>query len=472
MLESVVAMRCDGWPPLRAKLCRAALALAFLLAPGVLRSAAACSCDAHPPCAAVWRADAIFVGTVVERGSERVGGTLSVTVHKVAIHQTLRGSVDSFITLLPAARPTAQEIAASQSRPGQSVMMSTCDYDFEPGRQYVIYARRTPEGRWTTSMCTGTKPIEEASADFDYIASIPLAQPTGRVYGKIERTILNPKERTEALNVPASGVRIALASQTHRLTLTSDSDGQIDVQVPPGEYTIAPVVPQTVRVYGTMTPASVPARGCVPVHFSLISNGRVEGRVVRPDGTPAARASVDVIPADLPPDERPESFTTAPAGTTDENGRFAVDAILPGRYVVAVNARFGPRLFSPYRTTYFPGVVARQDAKVIEIDDGERRTGFNIMVTPLAETTVSGVVVSDDDRPVAEANVTAALADDRSMIMQAAKTDAGGAFELRLLAGLSYLITARLRTAQGLKQVETVLFLEQRREDLRLLIDR
>jgi hypothetical protein len=153
----------------------------------------------------------------------------------------------------------------------------------------------------------------------------------------------------------------------------------------------------------------------------------------------------------------------------DENGHFSVDAILPGRYVLAVNARFGPRLFAPYPTTYFPG-VARQDARVIEVAEGQRKTGFTIVVNPLPETTISGVVVFDDDRPVPEANVTAAPVDHRGMIMGSAKTDSGGAFGLRLLAGVSYLIRAGVRTENGFRQTETVVFVDEPPERLRLLI--
>ena len=472
MLESVVARRQVGLRPVRSAALRAALTLLFLAAPVLLRTAAACSCGENPSCAAVWRADAVFVGTVVDRTTERLG-SLSWTVQTVAVNQTLRGSVDPFITLVPGSRPTAQQIAASQSRPpGESmIIMSSCDYDFEFGKQYVIYARRTPDGRWTTSICSGTKPIEEAAADIDYIASIPLAEPTGRVYGTVQRTILNPNDRTAPMTVPAAGVRVALTSETNRLTVTTDSEGKLDVQVPPGEYAIAPVVPQTVRVYGALTRASVPARGCAPVFFSLTSNGRIEGRVVREDGTPVPQTSVVVIPADLPPGQVPDSYTTAPSGTTDERGRFTVDAVLPGRYVLVVNARFGPRLFTPYATTYFPG-VARQDARVVEVEDGERKTGFTIVVTPLAETTLSGIVVFDDDQPVAEATVTAASVDHGGMIMGASQTDRSGAFELRLLIGVSYRIRAGIRTADGFRQVETSVFIDQQKEGVRLSIRR
>ena len=435
------------------------------------RPANACSCSANPPCAAVWKADAVFVGTVVDRSPERLGGSLSWTVYKVAVGQPLRGSVDSFITLVPGHRPTDKEIAASQSHPGELMAGSSCDYDFEVGKQYLIYARQTSDGRWTTARCTGTKPVEHASADLDYIATLPAAATTGRVYGTVERTVLNPDNRFAAIGVPAADVAVAVVNDTHRLTTVTDMEGKLDVQVPPGEYTIAPILPDTVRVYGAPHRASVPARGCAPVHFSITSNGRIEGRVVRSDGRPASHTSVDVIPADMPPGERQGSSVASPSGSTDANGRFSVDGILPGRYVVAVNARFGARLDAPYPTTYFPG-GGRQTARVVDMGEGERKTGFTIVVNPLRETTLSGVVVFDDDQPAMEASVTAAPLDHRFMSMGSARADSSGAFELRLLSGISYLVRAGIRTADGFRQTETVVFVDQRTEGLGISIAR
>jgi hypothetical protein len=129
--------------PGSAKSWHVALIAVLLVSAADARRAEACSCFANPPCAAVWKADAVVIGTVVDRAPERIGGSLSWTVHKVAVGQTLRGSADSFLTLVPGSRPTAEQIAASQSHPGESMMMSTCDYGFELGKQYVIYARHS-----------------------------------------------------------------------------------------------------------------------------------------------------------------------------------------------------------------------------------------------------------------------------------------------------------------------------------------
>lgn len=432
-----------------------ALAVLLLLCPWMTGTATACSCDGeNPPCAAVWEADAVFVGLVIDRPFERVGGNLHWTVNRIAVGQTLKGSLDPFVTLVPGERPSGNRIAASSAYPGDQAIGSSCDYGFEVGRQYVIYARRTKDGGWTTSLCTGTKPLENASADLDYFATLPFADTTGRVYGQVTRTIQDSALSERVQNVPAPGVTVAMTDSRNRFTTTTDAEGMLDVQVPAGDYVIAPVVPQTVRVYGSSRQRRVPPKGCAPVRFSLITNGRIEGRVVRSDGSGVSDVTVDVIRAERPFDQRLDSALD-PSGGTDKDGRFAIDSILPGRYVLSVNARFGPRLHSPYATTFFPG-ADRHEATEIVLDEGERKTGFTMVVHPLAETTISGAVVGEDERPIEGAVVQVAVAGHDGMITDTATTDGNGAFQLRVLTGVTYVIHAGLRFEKSVRQAAPV----------------
>jgi len=112
---------------------------------------------------------------------------------------------------------------------------------------------------------------------------------------------------------------------------------------------------------------------------------------------------------------------------TDADGRFEVDAILPGRYFIAVNARFGARLDSPYAPTYFPH-GDRESATAIEIGEGERKRGFAITVRPLAETGIRGRVVSADEQPVPGADVTIWSTYARGMMIASTKSDSAGTF--------------------------------------------
>jgi 5-hydroxyisourate hydrolase-like protein (transthyretin family) len=347
--------------------------------------------------------------------------------------------------------------------------MSTCDYTFETGRQYLVYARKTDDGRWTTSMCSGTKPLEESADDLEYVAGISRAPLTGRVYGSIERIVVDPADATQTTAVPAAGIQVELTRGSDRLTVSTDSQGRLDVQVPPGDYTIAPIVPQTIRVYGAPFETPVAARGCAPVQFGVISNGRIEGRVVEQDGSPVRNAQVDAVPSHLPPGQRPDGMTS-PSGTTDDKGEFQIEAVLPGQYVVAVNARFGPRLTSPYATTYLPG-VGRDQAEVIDIGDGERKIGLTIMVAPIGAATISGVVMFGD-KPAAEADVNAALVEHRGNSISWTKTDRDGRFTLPVLKGMTYRITAGVLDGNIYRRVETVVAAGEQNDDISLSIPR
>ena len=458
----------------RVRAVRAVLSLMVLVAPVIQETAAACSCGGpNPPCAAAWHADAVFIGLVIDRRTERIGGTISWTVYKIAVSQTLRGSVDPFITIVSNSRPDAKQIEASKSRAEQSEWMNTCDFRFEVGQQYVIYANRTAEGEWATSSCSGTKLVEHAAADLEYFATLSFADPSGRVYGTVERTIADPAHPSEVKGVPAGGVTVTLVSEVNRLTVKTDAEGKLDVQVPAGEYTVAPAVPPTIRVYGSAgrgNRVSVPSRGCAPVHFSLISNGRIEGRVVHADGSAVQRISVHVIPVDLR-NQSEMNGTIVNSQSTDEKGRFAVEAILPGHYVLGVNARWGPRLDAPYLASYFPN-GAREGAQVIEIGEGERKTGFTMVLNRLTETTISGTVFTEDEQPMANAQVRIEAAGYEGTVTDSATTEANGAFQLRALMGVSYVIRARAGSGNGFRESQTAVLVDEMKEGLRLIVPR
>ena len=163
------------------------------------------------------------------------------------------------------------------------------------------------------------------------------------------------------------------------------------------------------------------------------------------------------------------------ASVTDDLGYFRIWGLAAGEYTLWTRLEIASRLSGTSDslpvTTYFPG-VGRQDARVVEVGEGERKTGFRIVVSPLSETRVSGTVVFDDDRPAIEANVTAAPVDHKGMIMGSATTDNGGAFELRLLAGVTYLIRGAIRTENGFRQTEAVVFVDEQTEGLHLSIRR
>jgi protocatechuate 3,4-dioxygenase beta subunit len=187
------------------------------------------------------------------------------------------------------------------------------------------------------------------------------------------------------------------------------------------------------------------------------------------DGRGVPRTSVDLIPVDSPDGRPPDSLEVGRSGMTDAHGRFDVDAILPGRYFIAVNARFGARLDSPYAPTYFPH-GDREGATAIEIGEGERKRGFAMTVRPLAETRIWGRVVSADEQPVPDADVTIWSTYARGMVIASTKSDSTGAFQVRVPGELTYLLKATARTPAGARQGETIVTVTPQMPAVRLTI--
>jgi hypothetical protein len=100
-------------------------------------------------------------------------------VATLEVEESLRGGVSGRVKVGSAAKPPASQ-PDSLPVTERSVMMSSCDYRFEEGGRYLVYARRAPDGRLTTSLCSGTKPADEAIEDLAFIQSVPGLPPGGR----------------------------------------------------------------------------------------------------------------------------------------------------------------------------------------------------------------------------------------------------------------------------------------------------
>ena len=455
---------------------RVVLVTACCLSPLLASTADACSCYANPPCAAAWKADAVFIARVAYSAMEPAGGKLRWSVHRLNVDQVFLGEVDSSLTFTPHEKPTQQQIDNAAAHAGDvGYAGSSCDFNFKEGETYLVFARRTADGRWTTSICDGTRPLSEAADQVAYLESIPQLHPDGRIYGTVERTVADRERPHEAVAEPVPNLTVAAMVGTQRFTAITNAEGKFEIRVPPGEYTVRPIVPDTMRVYRDRETHVVAARGCALTNFGIIPDGRIEGRVVDREGAPVPFVTVSAVPPDVAP-TFDGSYAIAPSASTDADGFFGIKAVLPGTYYLAVNARWGPTLNSPYPTTFWPAMLSRSDAQTLEIAEGERRSGLRLTVTRLVETTLSGVVLYEDDgRPAVGASVSSSLAG-RTLPIEHVSTDASGRFELRAWLGHEYRIQARVpRTDSGPagSVVETHVAVGDKRVDgVRLVVPR
>jgi hypothetical protein len=120
--------------------------------------------------------------------------------------------------------------------------------------------------------------------------------------------------------------------------------------------------------------ANIGRRDCTDVDFSLLVDGKLAGRVTIKDGKPARFVKVAIIAVSP---VHPQ-FTV----DTDEDGRFDVGGRQPGQYIIGIG------LLAPFDSVewksrvYYPGVPTRQQARVIELGDGEWRTDIDFKLLP------------------------------------------------------------------------------------------
>lgn len=140
----------------------ALLCLALLVDSSCPPSARACGCVSIPaPLVALGEATAVFSGTVVAkqdaskpRADRRIGG-MEYVKYTIAVLEVWKGEL-------------ADTVAVRTPR-GSGM----CEYPFEIGTQYLIYAdTRADTGCLRTNLCTRTKPLKHADEDIARLKSL------------------------------------------------------------------------------------------------------------------------------------------------------------------------------------------------------------------------------------------------------------------------------------------------------------
>jgi hypothetical protein len=116
----------------------------------------------------------------------------------------------------------------------------------------------------------------------------------------------------------------------------------------------------------------------------LIQNATIEGRVVNPDGSPAA---------DVPVTAQAVADAAVLAGKvrTDKDGRYRLENVTPGPHYIAAGVANTP--------TYYPGVPGVGEARVIPISAGTSVTGIDFRLTRPFEPNLAGRVTNTPGMP-------------------------------------------------------------------------
>jgi len=257
-----------------------------------------------------------------------------------------------------------------------------------PKRPWDAKTRSTTIEGLEVPLYSPSKPATEAEDDIAILRHLGGLTDKGIITGSVVR-IGATYDNLNPTAVPNHRVIAKIWPSGTEYSAFTDLNGRFEFEVPPGSYDVtaareqglrdaAPWIPKDLELAPGLVAhlgnANVRRRDCTEVDFSLLVDGKLAGRVTTKDGKPAGFVKVAVIP--ISP-VHPQ-FTV----DTDEDGRFEVGGRQPGQYIIGVG------LLAPFDSAewksrvYYPGVPTREQAKIIELGDGEWRTDIDFKLSP------------------------------------------------------------------------------------------
>lgn len=407
----------------------------------------ACSCGGGgTPCQEFWRAEAVFVGTVVgsERASVRTGNLpLAGRLVRFNVSESVRGA------------------SASQAEVITGLGGGDCGYPFTHGETYIVYASRNEEdGLLYTSTCTRTRRLADAAEDIAYIRGLATADAQSDVFGRIVRRNYARTEDDEPF-LPVADAELVIEGEATRRVIRSDANGDFRFAgLAPGTYKIKLRLPQGLTSGGLNGEAAtieremrVVARGCAQTQFYLESDTRVSGRVVDATGQPVANLRLNMRGAPANNTNNANNLGNILLyAETDEVGRFEFRTVPPGDYFLGVRLlSYSVGEMPPYPRTYYPGVTTREQASRVSVREGEWVRDLELRLPPRRVAhAVRGLVVWADGRPAPGANIYLSVQEEEETTLHTTlRADENGQFTLSVYEGLTYKVSAYPQGARG-----------------------
>jgi Carboxypeptidase regulatory-like domain/Tissue inhibitor of metalloproteinase len=361
--------------------------IVFLVVP---REIHACSCaGSGSPCEAYGKASAVFTGIVT-------GGSLILIKDGDEEYQQQKVSF--------AIEESFRGVEGAQTEVITGLGDSDCGFDFERGKRYLVYAYRSEQDkRLYTSICSRTRALSEANEDLKYLRGLSSASPGVHIYGEVQKIAGSWSQ-----SKPMAGVKVNIDGEKRQAETVTDFMGHFSIAgLPGGAYKVKISLPQGVTSNYPEQEIEVADRGCARVHFGVLSDGRLSGKVLDANGKPASVAAISIhkVPEknSEPSLENGNHSDTVYSG---KDGVYEFKAIPPGRYAFSIRYDGNSRTERPYPYAYHPGVKDIDQAISVRIGEGERIEKYDLVLPPLpSESTVTGVVVWSDGKPVRNASI-------------------------------------------------------------------
>ena len=324
---------------------------------------------------------------------------------------------------------------------GNGIRCTWVFYEEEIGQEYLFYLEKPPQDSslWYEFGYTRSGAIPSVADDLLYLNNMEARRGRTRVSG----TVVDEEDETAP-----PGQKIWILGKNKVYETTTDKNGVYEFyDLPPGRYVLEPKLPfgqkinretrgtttvsdQKRQIHGKRISFTLKPRQHAAIDIGVVLDNVVSGSVVDAHGKPLPEVLVSLKPTDA--NNGSERFEH-----TDEQGRFAIESITPGNYIIVVNENGDKTVEEPFGTFYYPDVTEKERARVFGIRAGDNIKGLR-MIAPVAEiVTVQGVVRYADGTPAPKVTVRfipPELPGVKGYTL--ADTNAQGQFSLKILKGL------------------------------------
>lgn len=404
----------------------------------------ACSCGSYPTVKEAWLdSPVVFVGVVEKaRFKEEAPAEQSAWVR---VNEAFKGVRNNEVLELQGGR------------------MTSCSQVYREGQTLLLYLHPAPQsGVWYAPPCHRTATPQWAADDLRFLRGLPDTAEGNRVSGVIrleEDDLTIGAFRSQGL----AGVRVRAQSDAGEVEATTDSEGVYEFRhLTPGSYKLTIDPPDKTKlgypvVYGRVASGDAKSGDKAGVRlevtetsgngidFTLAPDTRIAGRVLGPDG--AAMADVCLR---LEPVQGRFPYNSSPSGCSNSDGEYSIERIPPGAYRLVANRGGVPSASEPFGRLYYPGTSEQEKAGVLDVAGGQHLEGIDLRVPELAQRIqLRGRLIFSDGVPLAEQWISFLGLDGRGG--QGSRTDAGGNFVVRILAGRPGQLTGHLNFWSGLE---------------------
>jgi hypothetical protein len=271
-------------------------------------------------------------------------------------------------------------------------------FSFIAGKQYLVFAAPCPwngAGRQclTVMPCSGTRPLETATAIIEQLRAEENGKRVAAVYGTLER---RPGEESddgeEGYGHPLPNILVRLKSGEKSYETRTDERGAYAfVRIAPGKYQVSVDLPAELELGDLVgnqpiKPFELPRRCCFEDDLYALPSGRITGQVIGPDGKPLRVAFVYLY--------RASRYREGKSGIYSFQGKaiplaewkpFEFYHLPAGDYVLVFNPKNEQDPDAPFPTTFYPRATDMASSQLIHLSDGQKIQDADIHVSnPLA----------------------------------------------------------------------------------------